>query len=255
MLEDLNIWLDYFKRNAGSDPHVPWREREVLSGVEKRRISRSIATFQLGENSEGRHLQKLADEFGASWARPELGDITRYFIKEEQNHAALLGRFMNTHGIALKSKEWTDGVFTKLRHLASYSVTLSVLITAELIALVYYRALHLQSGSIVLRCICQKILCDERAHVEFESSILRRFHRQESWFKSEILRQGHRVLYAGATVVVGLAHRRVLKAGGYSFLAFWRACWNEYHTYLGRERLPKQRSSVINYSPRSQPQT
>ena len=65
MLKNLHIWLDYFQRNAGSEAHVPWREEEVLSLVESKRIARSIATFQLGENSEGRHLQKLASDFEA----------------------------------------------------------------------------------------------------------------------------------------------------------------------------------------------
>lgn len=83
----LKIWLDYFKRNARSPAQVPWREPEVLSDSEKTRISRSVATFQLGESSEGKRLQQLADSFGQSVGRPEIGAITRLFISEEQHHA------------------------------------------------------------------------------------------------------------------------------------------------------------------------
>ncbi len=251
MLNQLSLWLDYFKRNAASESHIPWREKETLSDVEQNRISTSIATFQLGENSEGTHLQKRANDYGLSWDRAELGEVTRLFIKEEQHHAALLARFMKAHNIALKPKQWTDGVFRKLRHMANYEMMLSILITAELIALVYYRALQQQSGSIVLRCICRKILCDERAHVEFESSILRKFHRQPSRIRSFLLRLGHQCLYAGVVTVVYAEHRQVLRAGEYSFVSYWRSCWHEYKVYLGKNRLPKTRMPVSQQTPAS----
>lgn len=251
MLDHLSLWLDYFQRNANSESHIPWREKETLGSIEKARIASSIATFQLGENSQGTHLQQRARDYGNSWDRPELGDITHLFIKEEQHHAALLARFMQQHGIVLKPKQWTDGVFRWLRHLVNYEMMLSVLITAELIALVYYRALQQQSGSIVLRCICRKILCDERAHVEFESSILRQFHRQPSRIKSLVLRTGHQILYAGVVSVVYIEHRAVLRAGEYTLRSFWRSCWHEYKVYLGKNRLPKSRMPVSRTTPAS----
>jgi hypothetical protein len=62
--------------------------------------------------------------------------VTAFFVQEERKHSELLARFMEKHGIPPRASDWTDAVFRRLRRPFGFEVSLSVLITAELIALV-----------------------------------------------------------------------------------------------------------------------
>jgi hypothetical protein len=44
-------WLEYFQWNSEKPDTFPWQARETLSPLERMRIAKSIATFQLGENT------------------------------------------------------------------------------------------------------------------------------------------------------------------------------------------------------------
>ena len=80
-------------------------------------------------------------KFGARHACPELGRVTELFIREEQHHAAQLREFMLAHGIALKQRNWTDSIFRQIRRLAGFETAVTILVTAEMVGFVYYRAL------------------------------------------------------------------------------------------------------------------
>src|SRR5262245_40379941 len=117
---DWNYWLEIFEARA---PQLVIRKPEAgdwLSDEECRRIASSIATFQLGEQSEGRTLLRFAERFAQRRNLPALPRVTELFIREEQHHAAQLKTFMEANGIPLKRRNWTDSVFRVLRRLAGF---------------------------------------------------------------------------------------------------------------------------------------
>ena len=226
MRPDLGAWLEYFAANAQAPDPVPWDKEDALTADERSCIRTSIAKFQLGEYSEGHSLMAFASVFADELGEGSLVGITRYFIKEEQRHALMLKRFMQANGIPILSRNWTDTVFRQLRKYAGYEVSITVLITAELIALVYYEALRRCTRSAVLAAICGRILEEETAHTRYESELIRFLRsRRVRWVRplSGLL---HRVLYAGTVLLVFFDHRRVLRSGGYGLAAFWSACWS-----------------------------
>jgi hypothetical protein len=135
---DLVSWLAYFDSNAAASDLIPWDDaHDVLTADEQTCIESSIAKFQLGEYSEGHSLLTFAAAFADELGEQRLVSITRRFIKEEQKHALMLKRFMQNHGMRTLQRNWTDTVFRRLRKYAGYEASITVLITAELIALVY----------------------------------------------------------------------------------------------------------------------
>ena len=231
---DLEAWLQFFRSRRDRRLDLPWPDPPI--GPEARaRIASSIATFQLGESSDGAHLIAAARGFGEAHALPSIEEITRLFIREEQFHASLLGAFMEANGIAPRQSSWSDTVFRTLRRQGGFESAISVLIVAELIALTYYRALGAATPSRVLRQICENIVADEQAHVAYEGMLIRRLRARRSRFLRAVALGMHSILYAGAVGIVFAGHRRVLQAGGYDPLRYWHACWRSFNEFVRRE--------------------
>ncbi|HVF91679.1 MAG TPA: hypothetical protein VNH22_16565 [Blastocatellia bacterium] len=228
MLCSLKSWHDYFVENSSNKGGISWDDVDTLTAEEKKRIEKSIATFQLGEYSEGRGLLRFATEYANKNADDHLIKITRLFIAEEQNHARLLKSFMDRHEIAAVKKNWTDTVFRRLRKNVGYELSITVLITAEIISLVYYRALKNCTGSRLLAKVCDKLLADESAHIRYESELIIYIRNSRSAPVSRLIGLLHRTLFMGTTLVVYLEHREVIRGGGYGLLEFWAACQSEF---------------------------
>jgi hypothetical protein len=158
--------------------------------------------------------------------------IVELFIREEQLHAALLRRFMEDHRIALKSGHWTDWVFRRARRLAGLELYLYVLICAELIGKTYYRALEAATGCQRLKVLCRILVCEELAHVGFESQLLLALRASRPAPARALMRLAHRTFTAGAAAVVWLTHHAVLRRGGYNLRSFLRSCLAQYAFYL-----------------------
>ncbi|MEL6221636.1 MAG: hypothetical protein AAFR31_03220 [Cyanobacteria bacterium J06627_8] len=231
-LFSLNRWFAYFEKNAACEPDIPWEAHELLTADDYQTIQHSIATFQRGEYSEGRQLMAFARHYAQSQGDNTLAKITQLFVKEEQLHASLLKRFMEKHGIPCLKKEWTDVLFRTLRRHAGYEVSITVLITAEIIALTYYDALQNCTESKVLQAICTRLLSDERAHVAYESELINHMRSQKSAFRQWGDRHLHRHLFLFTTLLVYVEHRLVLNRGGYTFLQFWKACWSDFSQHF-----------------------
>src|SRR6185437_10083069 len=127
MLTNLRVWLNHFEYHAEQPRGAPGGSRGGLRPEERRLIARSIATFQLGEQSDGTGLLRAAYRFATAHGEELLPRITELFIREEQRHARLLREFMEEHGIRAKCRHWTDGVFRRLRRLAGFELYLHVL--------------------------------------------------------------------------------------------------------------------------------
>jgi len=188
-------------------------------------LAASIQEFQLGESSEGRHLIVAARHHAERTGDPFYVPATKAFIREEQRHARELGRFLDREGIALRRHSWVDSVFRWLRHGTGLHAAICVLLTAELIAQVYYAALRDASKSPLLQALCRRILRDEAAHVRFQSERIAHLRAIHSLPRRLVSEGAHRFLFAAAVTLVGWRHRAALAAGGYTFQRFWRSCW------------------------------
>ncbi len=105
-----------------------------------------------------------------------------------------------------------------------------MLLTAEILAKVYYAALKEATRSPMLRRICARILLDEEAHVRFQAerlAILRRARKPMAMGITNLL---HRMLYFGACLVVWRNHGKAIRQGGMDFGVYWRRSWEEFRT-------------------------
>lgn len=224
-------WLADFQANE--EPEALPREGPRLSEVEKEAVVSSVQEFQLGENSEGKHLHRLAREYARKSGDEEYLRAVEHFIREEQRHARYLKDFLAAEGFGTIKHRWADTVFRRLRHLANLEVSISVLITAEIIAKVYYAALGEATSSPMLRRICHRILRDEEAHVRFQAerlAILRQTRQRPGMRATTLL---HRALFLGACVVVWRNHGKAIRRGGMRFGAYWKRCWEEFEAASG----------------------
>jgi len=229
---DWNYWLAEFEARV---PHlvvarVP-RDSRLTAG-ERLRIADSIGTFQLGEQSEGRTLQRFACGFGARHGCPELGRITELFIREEQHHAAQLREFMLAHGIALKQRNWTDSVFRQIRRLAGFETAVTILVTAEMVGFVYYRALGRATQNDYLRTICRQMCADEAIHLRYEAQLLRTLRGTRPRWLRALVELAHRTLLVSAARIVFHEHRSVLAFAGHDARSFVSDCRSLYRTVL-----------------------
>lgn len=226
-------WKKYYEENARSLLEIPWYLGQELSEEEKLDITSSVQDFQTGESSEGRHLIQYARDYSEKTGDLEYVNAIRVFIAEEQRHAKDLGLFLQMNGIPLVKKTFTDGVFRGLRQLlGNLEVSVSVLITAEIIAKVYYAALKEATNSLILQTLCKQILQDEVKHVEFQAERLGILHANRKWVFLTLTNILQKFLFLGTSLVVWAFHKKVFIRSGYSFYRYWKHCWKEFNEAL-----------------------
>jgi hypothetical protein len=123
------------------------------------------------------------------------------------------GRVLDLAGIGRAERAWPDTVFRWLRHRAGLELSITVLVTAEVIAKVYYAALHGATGCAVVRRLCEQICRDEVAHVHFQTERLARLRRGRRRWVLGLMRAAHRVFYFGTCLVVWHKHGRCAREG------------------------------------------
>ncbi len=216
-------WQLYFEANARNLPLIPWNSGAELTAVERDAIASSLQKFQLGESSEGRNLLRRAQEYAQANNELAYVEAIRLFIREEQRHAATLGRFMKLESIPTIQGNFSDSVFRRLRKFAGLELSVGVLVTAEIIAKVYYDAILNATHSSVLKAICRQILQDEVAHVTFQCERLARMRMNMPWHSIAVREALHVFLFAGTRVVVWRDHRHAFRAGGFNLRRYWNS--------------------------------
>jgi hypothetical protein len=229
---DWNYWLEIFEARVPQLAIHRQQPADWLSDADCKRIARSIATFQLGEQSEGRTLLRFAEDFALEKNLPALPRVTALFIREEQHHAAQLKEFMLANGIPLKKKSWTDSVFRVLRKLAGFEAAVTVLVTAEMIGFVYYRALARATDSPGLKTICRTMCADESLHLRYETQLLMTLRGERGPLLRRAVEFAHRTLLVVSARIVFFDHRRVPKHVGYDARTFRRDCQATYRMVM-----------------------
>lgn len=232
MLTNLGIWLNHFEYHAEQPRGAAGGSAGALAPGERRLIARSLATFQLGEQSEGAGLLRAACRFACAHGDDLLPRITELFIREQQRHARLLREFMDEHGISASRRHWSDAAFRRVRRLGGFELYLHLLITAELIGNVYYRALESVTRCQRLRTLCRSLLADELAHIGYESELILALRSERPAVLRALIRLLHRALFCGAACCVWISHRAVLRRAGHTAAGFLRQCLDQYAFHL-----------------------
>ncbi|NND78145.1 MAG: ferritin-like domain-containing protein [Flavobacteriales bacterium] len=238
-------WRSYFENNQDHLSDLDVSDNNGLKKEELKTIFNSIQQFQKGENSEGKNLYN----FAKSWGNQDYFETIKLFIKEEQNHALALGTFMKANEIPKIKHHWVDVVFRGLRKIGGLENSINVLLTAEVIAAIYYRALREATENRMLRKICDQILLDEEMHINFQSRTLGFFYMGKSVFSRSRSVAFKRILMVGTLLVVWVYHGKVYRKGGYSLAKYVKETWREYlrSEYMQRGKSPimiRERSLV-----------
>src|SRR5689334_9746190 len=171
-------WVDYFRRNAQSLMVIPWELGVELSPDEKRAIESSVPEFQLGESSDGLQFIEMAELYALRSGDVEYVRALKLFIREEQRHGRELGKVLDLAGIPRIKRSCSDAIFRWLRHRCGLGLSIAILVTAEIIAKVYYIAVRAATDSPPLRRLCDQILQDEVEHIYFQCERLAILRRQ-----------------------------------------------------------------------------
>lgn len=222
---DSKAWLAYFRRNADNNLALAWDDPHALTDAERAAITDSMQAFQIGEASEGKTLLRFAETFAQQAHDPAYVESVKFFIREENRHSGYLRTFMQEHAIPRARTQWSDGVFRVLRRLAGLELSIRVLVTAEMIARVYYPALGAATKSPKLALICRRMATEEGIHVRFQMGAVGRLKARRSRFGAWLGDVGHGVLMAATTLVVWHDHHTVLRAHHATYASFLRAAW------------------------------
>ncbi len=246
---DADEWIRYFEEHATNLVDLPWERMSRLTAEERRRVLPSIAIFQLGESGEGRHLFRAAKQWAERSGDFDYVAALKLFIAEEHRHSQMLGRYLDLAGHPRLKQNWTDGVFRRLRHLAGLELSITVLLSAELIAMVYYAALRKASGCPLLGAISRQVLEDECAHIRFQSQQVGRLRAAHPTWMKTALEGWHAGLLTAISAVVWMTHRPVFRAAGLNYAKFLRKLWGQYGASLSIIRAQRHMELTNNYRP------
>lgn len=207
-------WLNLFKENDKIRLYIDESLPGTLSNEEKKLISTSIASFQRGEYSEGRTLRKSADAFSIKYNEPLYPKVIDLFIREENFHSKYLSSFMRIEGIPIRSKNFLDKIFRSIRKSRGIESEIITLVTAEIIALTYYKVLGQATSSGMLKKICKQMLHDELPHVAFQSYTISYFRQ------TKLLYIRRRLLMEITTIAVYIAFYKFFKKNACTFSFF-----------------------------------
>ncbi|MGJ8697554.1 MAG: ferritin family protein [Verrucomicrobiaceae bacterium] len=208
-------WIDRFQGNSGEE-EIDWDAPVELGEREREALAGSLAIFQLGESGEGATLFRYAERVAKRPGFEDYPEGLRLFIEEEHRHARMLGKMVERLGGELISKQWSDGVFRKVRKLINLEFHVQMFMTAEIIAEAYYDLLRCSVEDFAIRKACARILSDEVGHLGFHASFFKAWLREKPGW----VRRGWRVQFCAILEVtkwvVWIDHRRCFGALGVS---------------------------------------
>lgn len=210
-------WLAYFEGNAREDrAPAPGLAAELPRALHAL-LARSLGRFQLGESAGGKIHEDIVTVRDAALDAPTRRAIQLY-IEEEWRHARELAGLIHALGGELQRSHWTNGAFTACRRLLGLRTKMMTLAVAEVVGIVYYRALAEGLGSPALRVALSRIANEESRHLDFQAAFFERaLSLTPTWW-----RQPYRWLLCGlllgvlgaAAVVLWLDHRALLRRVG-----------------------------------------
>lgn len=236
-----HTWLAYFQANARRDcAPAPGLCSEVPAAL-RGPLAVSLGRFQLGESAGGRIHEEMNGDCDATLdAKARLS--IQFYIEEEWRHARELALVIAALGGELQHAHWTNGAFTACRRLLGLRTKMMTLAIAEVVGIVYYRALARGIGSPALATSLERIADEESEHLDFQAA----FFEHAIALCPAALRVPYRwllqaqmlAIFAAALAVLLLDHGQVLRAARTRYARVVSSAWKELR---GRHFLSKQR--------------
>jgi hypothetical protein len=218
---DSKHWLGYFQGNRNARPEPTWNLAFPENAATATKLARSFSHFQLGESGEGRVLIASAQRTCAD--DPLYAEALALFIAEEQEHARLLARLVERFGGRLIKGHWTHTLFRALRRSFGLHVEVQVLVIAELVGTAYYQVIRARVRDVVVEQVCELVLRDERAHVDFHAERFTSWQTQWLPIERAAWALQFQVAFLAAALVAWCDHRAALRAIGVKRREFFRA--------------------------------
>ncbi|MEQ1947894.1 MAG: ferritin-like domain-containing protein [Bryobacteraceae bacterium] len=217
-------WLSYFRSNQTEPGEIPWHRAQEPPPVLAHFLIPSLQQFQLGEGASGITFLEKGRAFAQRTGDLDFVEALALFIAEEQRHSGMLARYLRSVGAPVLRRHWVDGIFRRLRKQAGLECMVTVLVTAEMMAVPYYRSVLKISACPVLKAICRRILREEGQHLLFQASTLGKLQRTRGPVAMRLTQMCQRFLLAGTCAVVWKEHGKVLRAAGMSPVEFFIEC-------------------------------
>ncbi len=229
-----SFWIHHFQTNAAIHDQILFEEASSLPESIRAPLVHSLAIFQLGESGGGTRLRRYAREVAPLENFRGYQRAIDLFVCEEQAHSRLLGRLVDHLKGSLLQKQWTNSIFRRLRFLVNLEFAIQVLLTAELVAEVYYGSLYLRVPDAAVKAACRQILRDEMKHLEFQRQFLAERVATFTPVGRYLWRCQFKVIHALTTRVVAWDHRHCLKALGMSSSSFVQRCQESHERFQAR---------------------
>jgi hypothetical protein len=213
---DHEIWLNHFEHHArhprGLPADPPSPTALDVEGV--------------------RQLQRV-ERFAQLRGIPALVRIFELLILEDQRHAAVLRAYRTEYRLTLARTTWTDRLLRRVRRRAGLETYLHSRIDADLLGIVYFRALEAATPCPRLQRLCRVLASDKLAHVGFEAHLVLALRAGRPAALLGPMPDLHRAVFVVAACRVWWSHRAMLRRAGYGPRRFVRACLAQYAFYLG----------------------
>jgi hypothetical protein len=223
-------WLAYFEGNTRRDGAPTTTLRAEVPQTLRAPLALSLGRFQLGESAGGRIHEEIATH-----PDPALDDQTRravqLYIEEEWRHARELALIVEALGGELQTAHWTNGAFTACRRILGLRTKMMTLAIAEVIGIVYYRALAGGVGSPALAISLRRIADEESRHLDFQAAFFEHAvmlvpgSRRTAYRR--LLQAMMVAVLAAALLVLLLDHGRILRQANADALGVVKASWRE----------------------------
>jgi len=210
-------WLGYFEGNARPDCAPAASLNGEVPEALRARLAFSLGRFQLGESAGGRIHSEIQLHPDPVLDTPTRRSVQLY-IEEEWRHARELAAIIHALGGTLQQQHWTNTAFTACRRLLGLRTKMMTLAVAEVVGIVYYRALADGMGSPALATSLRRIASEESRHLDFQTAFFERAIRltPATWQTPYrwLLRCLMLAILASALAVLLLDHGALLRRAG-----------------------------------------
>jgi hypothetical protein len=235
-------WLSYFDGNVRCDRAPAASLRAEVPPDLRQPLVVSLGRFQLGEAAGGKLHEDIVTYRDAA-LDPAWRRSVQLYIEEEWRHSRELASIIGALGGQLQTQHWTNAAFTACRRILGLKTKMMTLAIAEVIGIIYYRALASGVGSAALATSLRRIANEESMHLDFQAAFFdlavtrkpRVLQRPYRW----LLRGLMLLILAAALVVMLFDHGWVLRRAGAKRVALVKASWRELSSrrFLDAERL------------------
>jgi len=223
-------WLAYFEGNSRRDCAPAASLSAEVPLPLHAPLALSLGRFQLGESAGGkihdempRHPDRALDQ--------ETRRSVQLYIEEEWRHARELALVIRALGGQLQTAHWTNAAFTACRRILGLRTKMMTLAIAEVIGIVYYRALASGVGSPAMAVSLRRIANEEGRHLDFQAaffeqaiaSMPRWVRRPYRWLLQALML----AIFTAALMVLLLDHGRLLFQVGATCRGLLSASWRE----------------------------